>query len=56
MVGEEKVGKLTSIVESDRGYFGLGYIRTKAGGAGLIVQIGETTGEVVEVPFLSRAQ
>lgn len=56
MVGEEKVGKLTSIVESDRGYFGLGYIRTKAGGAGLIVQIGETTGEVIEVPFLSRAQ
>lgn len=54
MVGEEKVGKLTSIVESDRGFFGLGYIRTKAGGAGLIVQIGETTGEVVEVPFLSR--
>jgi len=56
MVGEEKVGKLTSIVESDRGFFGLGYIRTKAGGAGLIVQIGETTGEVIEVPFLSRAQ
>jgi len=54
MVGEEKVGKLTSIVESDRGFFGLGYIRTKAGGAGLTVQIGETTGEVVEVPFLSR--
>ncbi len=56
MVGEEKVGKLTSIVESDRSFFGLGYIRTKAGGAGLIVQIGETTGEVVEVPFLSRPQ
>lgn len=54
MVGEEKVGKLTSIVESDRGFFGLGYIRTKAGGAGLKVQIGETTGEVVDVPFLSR--
>ena len=54
MVGEEKVGKLTSIVESDRGYIGLGYIRTKAGGAGLIVQVGETTGEVVEVPFLNR--
>ena len=54
MVGEEKVGKLTSIVESDRGFLGLGYIRTKAGGAGLTVQIGETTGEVVEVPFLSR--
>lgn len=54
MVGDEKVGKLTSIVERDRGYFGLGYIRTKAGGAGLKVQVGETTGEVVDVPFLSR--
>lgn len=54
MVGEEKVGKLTSIVKSDLGFFGLGYIRTKAGGAGLKVQVGETTGEVVDVPFLSR--
>jgi tRNA-modifying protein YgfZ len=54
MVGEEKVGKLTSIVQSNRGYIGLGYIRTKAGGAGLKVQVGETTGEVVEVPFLNR--
>lgn len=54
MVGEEKVGKLTSIVESDLGFFGLGYIRTKAGGVGLKVQVGETTGEVVDVPFLSR--
>lgn len=54
MVGEEKVGKLTSIVKRDRGFFGLGYIRTKAGGVGLKVQVGETTGEVVDVPFLSR--
>lgn len=54
MVGDEKVGKLTSIVERDLGFFGLGYIRTKAGGAGLKVQVGETTGKVVDVPFLSR--
>jgi len=33
--------------------FGLGYVRTKAGGAGLKVQVGETTGEIVDVPFLT---
>ncbi len=51
--GEEKVGKLTSFTQTDSGYLGLGYIRTKAGGVGLTVQVGDITGEVVEVPFLS---
>lgn len=55
-VGEEKVGKLTSYIETENGSFGLGYIRTKAGGAGLKVQVGETTGEVVDVPFLTREE
>jgi hypothetical protein len=54
-VGEEKVGKLTSYTDTENGPFGLGYIRTKAGGAGLQVQVGETTGEVVDVPFLTRS-
>lgn len=54
-VGDEKVGKLTSYTETENGSFGLGYIRTKAGGAGLIVQVGETQGEVVDVPFLTRS-
>ena len=54
-VGEEKVGKLTSYIETENGSFGLGYIRTKAGGAGLKVQVGETRGEVVDVPFLTRS-
>jgi folate-binding protein YgfZ len=53
-VGDEKVGKLTSYTETDHGFFGLGYVRTKAGGAGLKVQVGETTGEIVDVPFLTR--
>jgi folate-binding protein YgfZ len=53
-VGEEKVGKLTSITETTEGYRGLGYIRTKAGGVGLKVQVGEVAGEVVEVPFVSH--
>ncbi|MHC0061402.1 CAF17-like 4Fe-4S cluster assembly/insertion protein YgfZ [Nostoc sp. UIC 10890] len=53
-VGDEKVGKLTSYTQTADGYFGLGYIRTKAGGVGLKVQVGETEGEVVEIPFVSH--
>lgn len=49
-----KVGKLTSYTETKQGSFGLAYIRTKAGGAGLQVQVGETLGELVDVPFLTR--
>ncbi len=50
----EKIGKITSITETVDGYFGLGYIRSKAGGAGLQVKVGEAEGEVVEVPFVSH--
>lgn len=53
-IGDEKVGKLTSYTEIVNGYFGLGYIRSKAGGIGLKVQIGKTEGEVVKVPFVSH--
>lgn len=35
-------------------HLGLGYIRTKAGGAGLKVQVGDAIGEVVEIPFVSH--
>lgn len=51
---EEKVGTLTSLTETENGAFGLAYIRTKAGGAGLQVKVGETQGEVVDVPFVTR--
>lgn len=54
MVGEEKVGKLTSFTQTDSGVFGLAYIRTKAGGKGLKVEVGDTKGEVVDVPFLTH--
>jgi len=54
MVGEEKVGKLTSFTETDQGLFGLAYIRTKAGGKGLTVKVGDVEGEVVDVPFLTH--
>ncbi|HEY9808447.1 MAG TPA: folate-binding protein [Halomicronema sp.] len=52
-LGEEKVGTLTSYTETEKGPFGLAYIRSKAGGVGLKVLVGETEGEVVDVPFLS---
>ncbi|KYC39908.1 glycine cleavage system protein T [Scytonema hofmannii PCC 7110] len=53
-IGDEKVGKLTSYAETLEGHFGLGYIRTKAGGAGLKVYVGDVEGEIVEVPFVSH--
>jgi len=42
-VGDEKVSN-TSYTDSDRGSFGLGYVRTKAGGAGLKVQVEKLRG------------
>jgi tRNA-modifying protein YgfZ len=48
----EKVGKITSYLETDSENFALGYIRTKAGDIGLKVTIGEVQGEVVNVPFI----
>lgn len=53
-VAGSKVGKLTSYTETEQGPFGLAYVRTKAGGAGLKVQVGETEGELVDVPFLTH--
>ncbi|MBD2254322.1 YgfZ/GcvT domain-containing protein [Nostoc parmelioides] len=53
-IGEEKVGKLTSYTETPDGYFGLAYIRSKAGGVGLQVQVGNSEGEVVAIPFVSH--
>lgn len=53
-LGEQKVGVLTSAVETANGFFGLGYLKTKAGGAGLTVNIGESEAVIVDVPFLSR--
>jgi tRNA-modifying protein YgfZ len=49
----EKVGILTSFTDLESS-FGLGYVRTKAGGEGLKVQVGKASGELVAVPFLSH--
>lgn len=53
-VDGEKVGTLTSFTETEAGCFGLAYIRTKAGGVGLKVQVAGVEGEVVDVPFLTH--
>ncbi|NEO14619.1 MULTISPECIES: folate-binding protein [unclassified Moorena] len=53
-VDGEKVGKLTSLTETDQGVFGLAYIRTKAGGVGLKVLLGDVEGEIMAVPGLSH--
>ncbi len=50
----QKVGRLTSYTDMEQPLFGLGYVRVKAGGVGLTVQVGEATAEVVEVPFLTH--
>ena len=51
-LNDEKIGILTSVVETEAEPLGLGYIRTKAGGAGLKVQVGESEGEAIDVPYL----
>ncbi|NCO73894.1 MAG: folate-binding protein YgfZ [Cyanobacteria bacterium] len=48
----EKVGKITSYLETESEKFALGYIRTKAGDIGLKVNIGKAQGEVVNLPFI----
>lgn len=50
-----KAGILTSCCLTDTGARGLGYIKSKVGGAGLKVQLGEISGQVVEVPFLTHS-
>ncbi|MEM8676854.1 MAG: folate-binding protein [Cyanobacteria bacterium P01_G01_bin.67] len=54
MVEDRKVGILTSYTNTPSGHFGLGYVRTKAGGAGLQVTVGEVEGELVAVPFIQH--
>ena len=53
-IDDIKVGKLTSYTNSDGEHFGLGYIRTKAGGVGSKVKVGGFEAEVVDVPFLTH--
>ena len=51
---DKKVGVLTSCTDTATGSYGLGYVRTKAGGEGLQVRIGDAVGELVPVPFITH--
>ncbi|MEM8504766.1 MAG: glycine cleavage T C-terminal barrel domain-containing protein [Cyanobacteria bacterium P01_D01_bin.1] len=52
------VGKLTSLTQTEAGFFGLGYVRTKSGGKGLEVEIESTKAsakaKVMPVPFVQH--
>jgi tRNA-modifying protein YgfZ len=50
----EKVGILTSCTTTENGIYGLGYLRAKAGGVGLKLQIADTIGEILDLPFVSH--
>lgn len=50
----KKVGIVTSYEQTEKEYFALGYIRTKAGGEGLSVQVGNVPGKVVSLPFVKH--
>ena len=54
MLDGTPVGKLTSVAVDDSTIWGLGYLRTKAGGAGLTLDVEDTIAEAIELPFLSR--
>jgi tRNA-modifying protein YgfZ len=51
-VDGEKVGVLTSCSEIDGEVRGLGYVRSKVGGVGLKVMVGDVEGEVMDLPFV----
>jgi folate-binding protein YgfZ len=52
LLEDSKIGTLTSYTDTASGGFGLGYVRTKAGGEGLRVKVGEANGELIAVPFI----
>lgn len=56
LVGDKKVGTLTSCAPTPTGALGLGYVRTKAGETGLQVSVGDASGELIDVPYLTREQ
>jgi tRNA-modifying protein YgfZ len=51
-IDSQKVGVLTSCSDLDDEILGLGYIRSKAGGVGLKVMVGDIEGETIDLPFV----
>ena len=54
LLADSKVGVVTSCVANNQGAIALGYIRTKAGGQGLKVTVGDQQVDVIDIPFASR--
>ncbi|MBD3880630.1 folate-binding protein YgfZ [Phormidium tenue FACHB-886] len=52
--GEEKIGKLTSCVETEAGWLGLAYIRTKAIAPELAVQVNGNAAELAALPYVTH--
>ncbi len=53
-INDEKVGVLTSCQQIDAEIWGLGYVRSKAGGIGLKVFAGNIEGEIIDLPFITH--
>ncbi|MDJ0844471.1 CAF17-like 4Fe-4S cluster assembly/insertion protein YgfZ [Crocosphaera sp.] len=53
-VDDNKVGTLTSCTAIEDEFIGLAYVKTKAGGEGLNVTIGDAKGELIAVTFLTH--
>lgn len=51
-----EIGIVTSATQTPLGPFALAYLRGKGRGAGQTVQVGETSAEVVDLPFLTRGR
>ncbi len=50
-----KIGRLTSVTETEAGVLGLAYLRTKAGGEGLSVLVDGIAGQAIALPFISHS-
>lgn len=53
-IEENKIGKVTSSTNEGGDAFALAYLRTKAGGEGIRVSVGDTTARVVSLPFVTH--
>jgi tRNA-modifying protein YgfZ len=49
-----KIGTVTSVADTEKGAIGLAYVRTKAGGAGTGVRIGDRETVLRDLPYLTR--
>jgi folate-binding protein YgfZ len=54
LLDNAKVGIVTSAIATASGTIGLGYIRTKAGGAGLTLMAGDATVRSIDIPHATR--